>query len=575
MPSDHSVTCPCRLLVMAAAVIAISIIVPNAAGQDTAAGSQQPQSAPQSSRPFSMKGELGTFGELYGMSGREARRPGSTGRIFLRSTVSAWNSVSATFNLLLSNEGSSARQDINQLDFNPRWRWGEAHLGDFSGELSPLTMSGIRVRGGGLMLSPGKVRLTLISGRTARSVASETSSRSYERSITGVKIGYGGAEGSSFDLNVCNARDRLNSIADVVVDTTTVDSSMADFEQNPVSVTPQENLVVSAATNLVFMQRKLKWRSEVAGSAITRDRRSAELDNSGVPGFLKDLFKPRKSSGADFAYTSDMNLDFRKLSFSAGFHYLGPGYVSLGLASLMSDKQEITAGTVWRFTGGQVRLDGAVQHDNLIHQKNYTTNRTRVNSVLAYRLRPDWNATVGATFVGMANDSPSDTTRMDYSSWILRTGQYFTFRRQVGLRSVSGDYTYQKASDKNLLRRSSGTNSHSVTLTALYGVNSSIDVAPTVGLISARVGDGSTMLTQTYTLSARHAAVQRRLASSATMTVSVADVTTTLRPNLRSNFEFGGNYSLTAEIESTFVRGGSESSRFNEVAGRLIFTRRF
>ena len=575
MPRDYTMRWLHRFPVLAAAVAAIMIYVQSAAGQNVGTVAPPTQSEAQSSKALSFKGELGSFGELYGISGRDARRPSSTGRIFLHSTITAWNSVSASFNLLLSNEGSSARQDINQLDFNPRWRWGQAHLGDFSEELSPLTMSGIRVRGGGLMLSPGKLRLTLISGMTTRSVASETGSRSYERSITGVKIGYGRTDGSSFDLNVVNARDRLNSIADVPVDTVTADTSVVDFEQNPVTVTPQENMVVSAATSLTFLQRKLKWRSEVAGSAITRDRRSAELDNSGDPQMLKNLFTPRKSSGADIAYTTDMNYDLRKLSFTAGYHYLGPGYVSLGLASLMSDKQEITAGSVFRFGRGQVRLDGAVQHDNLIHQKSFTTDRTRVNSLISYRLQSNWNATVGATFVGMANDSPSDTTRLDYSSWILRTGQYLTFRRQIGLRSFSADYTFQQASDKNPLRRSSGTNSHSATFTALCGISSSMELVPAIGLVTARVGGGNRLLTQTYSLSARHTAFQRRLSSSAAMMVSVADLTTTLRPSLRSNYEMGKNFTVAAEFESTFVRGGAESSRFNEVAGRLILTRRF
>jgi hypothetical protein len=406
-------------------------------------------------------------------------------------------------------------------------------------------------------------------------VASETGSRSYERSITGVKIGYGRTDGASFDLNIMNARDRLNSIADIPVDTNTADTSVLDFEQNPVAVTPQENLVLSAATNLVFLQRKVKWRSEVAGSAITRDRRSAELDNSGVPEFFRNLFTPRKSSGADFAYTSDMNVDLRKLSFSAGFHYNGPGYVSLGLASLISDNQEVTAGAVWRFRNGLVRLDGALQHDNLIHQKSYTTNRSRISSTVSYRFSPNWNATAGASFVGMANDAHSDTTRLDYSNWILRTGQYFTFRRQIGVRSISLDYTFQQASDKNPLRRSSGANSHSAILSALCGISSATEIVPSIALINSRAGEGSRILTQTYSLSARHLALQRKLVSSATMTVTVADVTTTLRPNLRSSYEMGHNFTVAAEFESTFFRGGDASARFDELAARLTLTRRF
>lgn len=564
-----------RLGIIAAAMAAIVIGSQGVAAQDSGYGAPPPPSNANQSKPFTLRGELGAFGELYSISGVDRRRPPSSGRLFLRSTLTAWGSMSASFNLMLSNEGSSARQDINQLDFNPRWRWGEAHIGDFSEELSPLTMSGIKVRGGGIMISPGKWRFDFISGMTSRAVSTDDAGRAYQRAITGVKIGYGRTDGSSFELNVLNARDKLNSIADVPADTNDADSSTGDFEQNPLVVTPQENLVLSAATSLRFLQSRLKWRTEVGASAITRDRRSAELDNSGVPEFLTNLFTPRKSSGADFAYTTDMNLDLKKVSFAAGFHYIGPGYVSLGLASLLADKQEITAGSVWRFGRGQLRLDGAVQHDNLIHQKIYTTNRNRITSVLAYRLRPNWNATFAASYVGMGNDSPSDTTRVDYGSWILRTGQYLTYRRQVGVKGISLDYTYQQASDKNPLRQSFGTNSHTATLAVPCGLNRSLDLVPSLALISAKMGGGNRILTQTYALSARHTAISQRLVSNAGIAVSVADVTTTIRPSLKSNYELTDKFSVTAELESTLLRGGAAVSRFSEFAGRLILTRQF
>jgi hypothetical protein len=566
-----------RSLPLAAIAATITLLVTGRAAlaQDDPTAQQPVKPEKASSSAFDLKGEYGAFGELYTISGHEKRRPASTGRIFLRSTVTAWNSISASFNLMLSNEGSSSRQDINQLDFNPRWKWGSAHAGDFCEELTPLTLSGIHVRGGALILTPGGWRVSLISGMTNRSVAADGGSRSYERSITGIKLGYGKRDGSSFELNALGARDKLNSIADAHTDTSRVDSTVMDFKQNPVSVTPQENLVLSAATNLALMNRKLRWRNEFGASGITRDRRSAELDNSDVPGILTSIFTPRKTSGADYAYTSDLNLDLRKISFNAGLHYIGPGYVSLGLASLISDKQEVTAGSVLRFTGGMVRFDAAVQHDNLIHQKNYTTNRNRVNSTVSYRLRPNWNATFGATYVGMANDSKSDTTRLDYSSWIFRTGQNLTYRRQIGLKALALDYTFQTASDKNPLRRSSGTNSTSVTASAPCGVTPSLDLVPTVSFASSAYGGNPRTLTQSYSLSARHVALQQRLASSATLMISVAELTTTIRPSARSNYDLTNNFAVTVELESTLLRGGPKESQFSEFAGRLILTRRF
>ncbi len=120
------------------ALIVLPCFMPVLAGaqaQTSDNAQSESSSSTGSSRAFVLKGELGTFGELYSMSGIEARRPKSTGRLYLRSTLTAWNSMSANFNVMLSTEGNSARQQINQLDFNPKWRWGQAHLGDFSESL--------------------------------------------------------------------------------------------------------------------------------------------------------------------------------------------------------------------------------------------------------------------------------------------------------------------------------------------------------------------------------------------------------------------------------------------------------
>jgi hypothetical protein len=57
--------------------------------------------------------------------------------------------------------------------------------------------------------------------------------------------------------------------------------------------------------------------------------------------------------------------------------------------------------------------------------------------------------------------------------------------------------------------------------------------------------------------------------------ISVAELTTTLRPSARSNYDLTNDFAVTLELESTLLRGGAKESRFSEVAGRLILTRRF
>ena len=55
-----------------------------------------------------ISGEAGFSGELYSISGRDARRPGASGRVFIRPTLTLFNNFSVNFDIFLSTEGSSA-----------------------------------------------------------------------------------------------------------------------------------------------------------------------------------------------------------------------------------------------------------------------------------------------------------------------------------------------------------------------------------------------------------------------------------------------------------------------------------
>jgi hypothetical protein len=564
----------CLRLAIIAMLFAVATST-NVEAQATDVAQYEPSAPAVSEKVLKFSGEVGMFGELYSMSGIEARRPQNTGRFYLRSTLTAWNSVSAAFNVMLSTEGNSARQDINQLDFNPRWRWGQAHIGDFDESFTPLTLGGVKVRGGGVMLTPGGLNLSFITGRTQRSVSSSDNNRSYERTITGGRLGVGRSGGSGFDLYFVSARDKLSSLSTPVDTVTITDTTDYETNQNAASITPQENLVVSLVTNLTARDRKVRWRTEVGVSALTRDRRSAEPEDTDVPGSLKKIFTPRISSAADYAYTTDLAFDISKVTVSAGYHYIGPGYVSLGLSSLSADKREVTAGMLFKHRGGMVKIDGAMQNDNLIDQKSYTTDRTRLSAIISHRLRPRWNATLGIIYTGMSNSADTITRQVDYASWVLRTGHNFSFSRERGLRSLSFDFTYQTSGDQNPLRKSSELDCHSSTLSGTFGVRRNLETVATVALISSQVGSEARTLTQNYSLAARLASLGGKLTSSATMAIGVEEVTTTLRPTLRSAYALGSNLTLTGELESTHHRGGDEASRFNEISGRLILARRF
>ncbi len=521
-------------------------------------------------------GELGAFGELYNMSGRADNRPSSTGRLFLRSTLTAWESISANLNFILSTEGNSARQNINQIDFNPKWRWGEAHLGDFSEEYTPLTLSGIRVRGGSFQIQPKGFRLGLVSGVTNRSVNTDTDRRSFERSITGGKVGIGSSQGSSFDLSFITARDRLSSIAPLVVDSTIDTAGIGiDSTQAPVTITPQENLVISAHSTVRAFKRRLTWNNEFSGSAITRDRRAERLDSDDIPAFLADIFTPRVSSSADYAFTTDLRIDLKKVALSAGYQYIGPGYVSLGVASLLPDRSTVTGGMQFRHSRGMVKLDGSYQTDNLIDQKVATTTRTRLSSVLTYRLARSWNANAAISLVGMENDAALSTSKVDYRSLMMRTGQTIAFSSQRGVKVVSLDYAYQHSDDPTPSRQTSRLTSHTVSLATTVAPTGGMDIIAAAGIVNTEAAGNTARLTQTYSLGLRLPELMKNLQLSPSMVIAVQDPNTSIRSAMRTTYRLTQALQFNGEFEMINYRGGAAETHFDETAARLTVSRSF
>lgn len=161
---------------------------------------------------FSISGEIGAYGEFYSMQGQDKRRPSSTGRIFFRPSINLFGVIQIPFEFLLSTEGSSARQNINQFGINPKWNWGSLHAGDFTEEYSQYTLSGIKIRGGGLNLTPGNFRFSTLAGFTQRSVPGGAQDGSFKRFLFAAKLGYGSPEKTYVDFIFLRAKDEVSSL---------------------------------------------------------------------------------------------------------------------------------------------------------------------------------------------------------------------------------------------------------------------------------------------------------------------------------------------------------------------------
>jgi hypothetical protein len=166
----------------------------------------------QSKSPVTISGEIGAYGELYNISNSPNRRPNSTGRLFLRPTLDVLGLIQVPFEILVSTEGSTARQNMNQFGLNPKWDWGSAHLGDFNEDYSKFTLNGIKIRGGGITISPGFFNFSTSVGYTNRAVNGGAQNGAFQRFLLAAKIGIGKKEETNVNFILLKAKDKVSSI---------------------------------------------------------------------------------------------------------------------------------------------------------------------------------------------------------------------------------------------------------------------------------------------------------------------------------------------------------------------------
>jgi len=185
-------------------------------------------------------GQAQAFSEMYGVDGLERRRPGSTWRLMATPRLALVGSTEVGFDLLLSSEGNSARQSINQFAFEPTWGWGQLHLGDFARDYSPYTMQGLRIRGFGLDVDRTRWRASVQGGRSAALITTADGPQ-YRRSVIAGAVGLGRAGERSLDLRIVRAQDALIPDEQTVFDTLGLDTLPADLRPEQ-RTRPQEKI---------------------------------------------------------------------------------------------------------------------------------------------------------------------------------------------------------------------------------------------------------------------------------------------------------------------------------------------
>ncbi len=619
----------------------------------------------------SISGDINLYGELYSISGQAARRPSSTGRLIIRPTITFFNTFSIPFEIILSTEGSSARQNINQFGINPSWGWGRFHLGDFSEKYSDFTLNGITIRGAGLDLHPGIFRFSTVAGFSQQAVKGGAQNGSYRRFLFASKIGLGKESGSHFDLIFLRSKDDVSSLStgkpsitvmtpngddafpigtiqtirwsstaitgnvkielsrdggstfqtifnnqpangfvdwnvtgpgtfQAIIKITGIDDpNISDVSNYPFTiasgiqpkignrfngnantqaVTPQENMVIGTAGKIHLADNKFIINFEASGSIYTRDLRSSEInvDSTNIPRFLIGIYKPRISSNYDYAFNTGFKLNLNTFNLQVDYKQIGPGYNSLGLAYLQNDQRQITAVTSFRFSRYSVSLNWLRVNDNLIDQKSFTTSRNIYGLNINGSLTKSWNGNFMVNILRMGNNSNNDTTKVNFSSFVLSTNQVFMLGQKSFLQNVSFNYTFQESENKSALVTGTGTKVHNVNLGFTFYISENFTANSSLGLVSSTFADTVTNSTKIISLGLQQNALNNKLHTSVSFSSSI------LKNNKSYRAVISSAYSITKadRVSLTFSYNAFRTSEFNrsgfnEVIAGLNFSHRF
>ena len=308
--------------------------------------------------------DFGAYGELDGSSdSSKLRHPPHAWNFTLNGSLN-WTFLNLGLNLMYNSDDQFTAQRINQLSFNPSWKWGRIYTGDFATSLTPLTLSGVSLYGGGIELFPGSFRFAALAGRSKRADSLDSC---YTQHIYGFRFG-----AEQFSITALKAIDD------------TASNSFTDSTR----VSAQDNFVISLNSRFDIF-RVLSFDLEAAGSAFTRDLRSDTVSDTTpvigrIPKWVWSVYRPRLSSYVGYALRGAVRYAPSFMNVGLSFNQTLPGYTSLGTTYLKTDYRDVRADvSTSLIPKTNIGLYCEAGNDNLLNDKLGTTHSTEFGGTVS------------------------------------------------------------------------------------------------------------------------------------------------------------------------------------------------
>lgn len=446
------------------------------------------------SLPLALRGHATISGDFYHAGRIDARRPGSLYRMNSGARTDLFGGMALNVDLVWSDEGVDFRQNVNQMGINPTWWWGGVHAGDFNLDYSRYLVQGTRVRGGGVMVDPGRFRGSVQAGRLERQEAAAGDDHvSYKRTMVAARAGVGRLEGNHLNVTFLKAWDAVAGDNLAGLDTLVLDTIPVDLRPE-VEDRPQDNLAMGVDGQLRLLAERLTLRGEVSASLITRDREASLVDQEGtsqavpgggVEGTAGELGTVRISTALDYAYTGSGVLRFAWGDLNGSYEHVGPGYGALGVPYLLNDRRSWDAGGSFRVFQGRLAVQGKYlsQTNNLESQRRNTVDRNTVQLMVAARATRSLTLNLSGMHTTMVNDATDDWDKLDNATLALNTGA--SWRHELfGLRSsLSLEYGFQETESRDTWIGASKVTTNKVSGSYRVTINRAFSVSPKVSWV--------------------------------------------------------------------------------------------
>ncbi len=406
-----------------------------------------------------LSGRTSLYAEYYSLSTEPtsffyARRPAQLYRLFANPEIRN-GSFAIPFTLMITaqqtNFSTSLAQDqslrqfvqnpLNIVACEPRWKWLQLHLGSFTPRWSDLSAGDVQVFGLGADAQPGSVRISAFHGISQRGVSSFglgstiANAGSYERTMTGVKFGFGASSDTHVDFHVVHSNDDTSSVRTILSDSL---------------IRPEEHLVFSLAGHFVA-DTGVTLRIEAAGGITSRNTRSDILNSSTIPDF--PLFTERVSSRIDYAANAVFAISKATYGLKIQSSYIGAGFSSPAFPLLVPDRFEISGTPRVSTSSGSFNLDATLGYKISNISRLQATSLSQVLFSANTQLVASDEITVLASFsnFGIRNTAINDTQRIQNVSQYACLTPIYRFKTQLGQQCVSLNFTRDKYTDDNLI----------------------------------------------------------------------------------------------------------------------------